>query len=97
MIMPRKIFYFPVSEQERRETLESLCNMRDDMDVMHADMALGFAAQDRCSTRDELVAYAWNESLVPYLRYFLERRGWLDDDWERRIYQVTREFGREKH
>jgi len=93
--MSRKIFYFPASERERHERLEELYTKNDHIDALTADCFLGLAAQDRCSTRDELVAYAWENNLVPYLRFFLERRGWLDDDWDKRIDHLSREFRRE--
>lgn len=93
--MPKKIFYFPSCESERRETLKQLRNMENGLDARSAYCDLRFAARNRCSTRDELVAYAWDESLVPYLRFFLERQGWLDEDWDTRIDQISRQFRRE--
>lgn len=93
--MSTQYFYFPVSEQERQETLELFRGMANGADVMSADIALGLAAQDRCSTRDEFVDYARHHRLVPYLRFFLERRGWIDDDWNSRIDQVAQEFRHE--
>ena len=95
--MPRKIFYFPASEPDRRELLEKLDCKHESIDALRADSFLGLAAQDRCGTREELIAYAWDESLVPYLRFFLERRGWLDDDWDRLVDEVTRQFQKQVH
>jgi len=95
--MSRQPFYFPACERERHERLDELCRKNDLIDALTSDCFLGLAAQDRCSTRDELVAYASENNLVPYLRFFLERRGWLDDDWEKRVERVARRFRNEVH
>lgn len=63
-------------------------------DFISADMTLGLAAQSICKTRDDLVAYTWDAQLVPYLRCFLNRRGWLDEDWGRRLDRLDEEFRR---
>jgi hypothetical protein len=41
-----------------------------------------------------LHGYAQQVDLVPYLRFFVERRGWLDDDWTRRLEQLEADFQR---
>ena len=95
--MSKKNFYPSVLQLERHELPQENSQPDDNefIDVMGADMALGIAAQDHCKTRDELTAYARDAQLVPYLRFFLERRGWLDDDWIRRLEQLDSEFQRQ--
>ena len=86
----------PALQQEHQEhPQENILPDDDFLDVMNADIALGIAAQDHCHTREELVAYTRDAMLVPYLRFFLERRGWLDDDWTRRFEQLDSEFQRQ--
>jgi len=76
-------------EDQRQEN----CPQDDDfLDTMSADMTLGIAAQDHCQSREELVDYAREVELIPYLRFFVERRGWLDDDWNQRLAQTEAEF-----
>lgn len=55
------------------------------LDALRGDMILGIAVQDHLRTREELEEYCLAEGLVPWLRPFLERRGWLDADWEDRL------------
>jgi len=91
--MSKKDFYPPVLQQECKEVPQENHLSDDDLlDVIHADIALGVAAQDHCQTRNDLVTYSQGARLVPYLRFFLERRGWLDDDWTRRLEQLDSEF-----
>jgi hypothetical protein len=91
--MPKKVFsLYRFIPDEAREAALQLSPRRDPkiasddfQELMNADMALGIAAQDLCNTRDELIAFAREAQLVPYLEEFLARRGWLDDDWRRCI------------
>lgn len=84
----RKLFQWPSPPDDPEDLAEF-------DDFINADMTLGLAAQDICRTRDELVNYAWNAQLVPYLRPFLDRRGWLDDDWNSRLDALADEFRRQ--
>jgi len=57
-----------------------------DDDLMGADMALGFWEQNGADvTRESLIEYAIKKDIVWALEFFLDRRGWLDDDWEERL------------
>ena len=90
--MSAKIHYFPANEQERQAALRDFRKPKDDLNLLRVDLALGFAEQCICTTRDELAAYARDRELVPYLRSFLERRGWLDKDWARRVERLEAEY-----
>ena len=57
----------------------------DEVDPIHVDMALGMFSQNVAEDRDDLVKYAIRKNLTMALPGFLERRGWLDDDWVRRL------------
>jgi hypothetical protein len=91
--MPKKVFsLYRFTPDEAHEAALQLSPRRDPNDrsddfqeLMNADFALGIAGQDFCNTRDELIAFAREAQLLPYLEDFLARRGWLDDDWRRRI------------
>ncbi len=62
-----------------------------DDDFMGADMALGmFEECGADGTPDALVEYAVQNGYVWALEYFLDRRGWLDDDWQERLEVLTR-------
>jgi hypothetical protein len=94
--MSKKQLYRPVLKLECHELPQENHLPDDDfLDTMNADIAIGIAAQDHCKTREELVAYTRDAQLAPYLRFFLERRGWLDDDWTRRLDQLNEEFQRQ--
>jgi hypothetical protein len=88
--MSKKDFHTPASPQ--------VCAQKyvpsDDefLDTANADIELGVAAQNHCKTRDDLVTYTRHARLIPYLHFFLERRGWLDDDWVRRLERLEAEF-----
>ncbi|BCO31199.1 hypothetical protein TspCOW1_13020 [Thiohalobacter sp. COW1] len=53
----------------------------DPTSQMQADIALGFAEQCLCETREDLIEYARRNGLVNHLRFFLERRNRLDLEW----------------
>ena len=60
----------------------------DETDIIRADMALGMFDQNFAKDRDDLIQYAMRQDLVTDLPGFLERRGWLDDDWARRLKEL---------
>ena len=59
-------------------------DMPEDDDFFMADIYPGMYAQT-AESREQLLAYAIFNGLAWALRRFLERRGWIDDDWERRL------------
>ena len=60
---------------------------------MDADIQLGFAEQNIAAMqsgplqkrRQALIEYAKEHDLLWAVPDFLSRRGWLDDDWKRRL------------
>ena len=85
-------FSIPASEQERKTAIHRLIPEDEMVDFIKADMVLGLACQDHCHTREALSDYALREQLVPYLKPFLERRGWIDDDWDERLQVLSERF-----
>lgn len=87
-----------VRELFRRPTLPNDSKIQTELnDLVQADMVLGLAAQDRCETREDLLEFASDAQLLPYVRYFLERRGWYDEDWEDRINDCHHAFQKQLH
>ena len=80
------------SGQERKTTIRRLSPEDEGFEFIKADMALGIACQDFCDSRDDLADYALSEKLVPYLGPFLSRRGWIDNDWARRLQVLSERF-----
>ena len=85
-------FRFPASDQERTSAIQRLSIDDTEVDFIAADMALGLACQDICQSRDELTEFALKKGLAPYLEPFLNRRGWLDDDWCKRLQALNARF-----
>jgi len=83
--MPNKPFRFPATDQERTAVIQDFTLYDETFDFMAADAALGLACQEFCNTRDDLEGFAFRQGLSPYLEPFLKRRGWIDDDWRRRL------------
>jgi len=61
-------------------------NTKNDSDLyMQADMALGMFEQNFADSRENLIEYAVKQGYAWALPGFLSRRGWLDDDWNKRL------------
>ena len=80
------------SGQDRKSTIRRLSPEDEGFDFIKADMALGIACQDLCQSRDDLADYALRKRLVPYLAPFLQRRGWIDNDWAKRLQVLNESF-----
>ena len=52
---------------------------------MSADMQLGAYAQMFSHSKDDFIEFALKHGFGWALHGFLERRGWLDEDWENRL------------
>ena len=78
-------FRIPASNQERKAAIDSLSLYDESIDFIEADVALAVASQELCRTRGDLVDFALARGLAPYLQLFLQRRGWLDEDWQKRL------------
>jgi hypothetical protein len=87
-------FRFPASDQERKATLQKIGLYNETIDFVTADVSLGIACQEFCRSRDDLVDFAIRQGLIPYLQRFLQRCGWLDDDWRKRLESVSAAFQR---
>ena len=85
-------FRFPASDQDRKSVIQKISLYDETIDFVTADMALGLACQDICQSRDELTEFALKRDLAPYLEPFLKRRGWLDDDWCKRLEALSATF-----
>ena len=66
-----------------RETKLECCIDETDR-FMLADMTLGMIAQS-VDSREQFLEYAQREGYTWALSDFLDRHGWLDDDWEERL------------
>lgn len=93
--MSKKPFSIPASNQARNSTIQRLGLDDKEVDFIAADMALGLACQDNCQSRGDLVDFALTKGLAPYLPLFLQRRGWLDDDWQQRLEALSTIFQRQ--
>jgi hypothetical protein len=78
-------FRFPATDQERIAVIQNFPLYDETIDFVAADVALGLACQEFCHTRDDLEDFAFRHGLSPYLEPFLKRRGWIDDDWRKRL------------
>lgn len=95
MLKPKNNLYIPNLAENGTDNQSQVFVSDESTDWIAADMSLGIVVQEYFTTRDELVAYCEEESLVPYLRFFLERRGWFDDDWERRLTRLEADLCRQ--
>ena len=82
----------PASGHEHKTTIRRLSPEDEGLNFIEADMVLGMAEQNHCNTRDELSEFALKKKLVPYLAPFLQRRGWIDNDWARRLQVLSEQF-----
>ena len=82
----------PASGRERKTTIRRLSPEDEGFEFIKADTVLGMAYQCHCQTRDELSEFALREKLVPYLAPFLIRRGWIDNDWDKRLQVLSERF-----
>jgi len=62
--------------------------LKDFFKFHEADMALGMMAQSGPDDRDEFVDYVKEKDYLWALREFLSRRGWIDEDWKRRLTEL---------
>jgi hypothetical protein len=62
--------------------------LKDFLNFVEADMALGMMTQSGPDDRDEFVDYAKGKDYLWALRRFLSRRGWIDEDWEKRLTEL---------
>ena len=89
--MPNE-FRFPINNWERNNIVRSLNRYDETLDFVTADVSLGLACQEFCRTRDDLTDFALRQGLAPYLKPFLQRRGWIDDDWSKRLDELSTSF-----
>ena len=85
----------PINSHPKFESASPICILPrqnagdpDEVDPLYADMALGMFSQNCAEDRDDLIKYAKRENLTAVLPCFLERRGWLDEDWAKRLEQL---------
>ena len=82
---PRLTLIHCTLDQAQSTGYDPVSQSIDPISQMQADIALGFADQCLCETREDLIEYARRNGLVNYLRFFLERRNWLDLEWSFRL------------